>query len=113
MNAKQTAMYRAILETKLKALLSEDEMARDSQKTVKLDQQSVGRLSRMDALQQQAMAKVTAARRAQKRQKLTAALGRLDKDEFGYCVQCGDMIATERLYLDPTIPTCIACAKGI
>ncbi len=112
MDAKQITAYRHKLEAQLQALLAEDDLGRDGQKTVTLDQQSVGRLSRMDALQQQAMAKATSARRAQLRQKLITALSRIDDDDFGYCVQCGEEIAARRLDLDPTVPTCISCASG-
>ena len=48
--------FRARLLADLTMLDDDDALALESQKTVELDQQSVGRLSRMDALQQQAMA---------------------------------------------------------
>lgn len=104
--------FRLRLQGELAALDSEDALGRDAQKTVTLDQQSVGRLSRMDALQQQAMAKATQARRGQQRQRLLAALARLDEGEFGYCTDCGEDIPTKRLNLDPTVRTCVNCAQG-
>ncbi len=77
-----------------------------------LDQSAVGRLSRMDALQAQAMAKATSTRRAQRRRRIAAALSRMDDGDFGYCTDCGEDIAPARLDLDPTVPSCIACARG-
>jgi len=112
MDANKIAEFGKILLAQLNALSAEDALGRDAQKTVPLDQQSVGRLSRMDAIQQQAMAKATGARRGQMRNRLTAALARIEEEEFGYCLQCGDEIALPRLELDPTTPTCITCAKG-
>ena len=50
------AKYKKLIALQLQELTAEDELAHSSQRTVKLDQQSVGRLSRMDALQSQAMA---------------------------------------------------------
>ena len=50
------AKYKRLIELQLQELTAEDELGKSSQRTVKLDQQSVGRLSRMDALQSQAMA---------------------------------------------------------
>ena len=50
------AKYKRLIELQLQELTAEDELGQSSQRTVKLDQQSVGRLSRMDALQSQAMA---------------------------------------------------------
>ena len=77
---------------------------------VELDQSQQGRLSRMDAIQQQAMAAETQRRRQRDVHLLDAALKRLDEGEYGYCVNCGEAIGTERLALDPATPFCIAHA---
>lgn len=78
---------------------------------VTLDQQSVGRLSRMDAMQVQAMAQAEEARRQQRLRLIDAALRRIDEGEYGYCVACGDEIAPGRLASDPAAPRCVACAR--
>ena len=106
------AAFRKGLLAALEALDAEDELGKDGQKTVILDQQSIGRLSRMDALQQQAMAKAAHGRRAQSRARIQAALARIDEGEFGYCTECGEEIPIKRLELDPTVPTCVSCAGG-
>jgi DnaK suppressor protein len=80
-------------------------------KPVDLDQTTVGRLSRMGAMQQQAMAMETERRRVAELQRIEAALRRIDEGEYGYCVSCGEEIAPKRLELDPTTPTCINCAR--
>ena len=77
---------------------------------VELDQTSVGRLSRMDAMQQQAMAAAQARRRAARLRALEAAIRRIDADEFGWCEACGEPIAEGRLEIDPTATRCVACA---
>ncbi|PHS25009.1 MAG: molecular chaperone DnaK [Robiginitomaculum sp.] len=84
--------------------------ANNDQKPVALDQQSVGRLSRMDSMQMQAMGKAEDARRAQTLRKIDAALARLDAGEYGDCVRCGDEIAKGRLDKDPATPFCVNCA---
>lgn len=94
------------------ALEAEDILGTDGQKTVVLDQQSIGRLSRMDALQHQAMARATQSRRDSARQRIAAALARLDEGEYGYCTECGEEIPPKRLQLDLTLPTCVSCAAG-
>ena len=103
---------KRLLNEELKALKREDTLGADDQKTVTLDQSSVGRLSRMDAMQRQAMAQATARRRAGRRQRIIAALKRIDDDEFGYCQDCGEEIAAGRIALDPTVSLCLSCAKG-
>jgi len=79
--------------------------------TVILDQQSVGRLSRMDALQGQQMAKETWRRRQLERARIAAALKRLDDGEFGWCAECGAEIPERRLEIDPTAHLCVDCAR--
>ena len=110
MDVSQLDQFRGRLMAALKDLEAEDSLGQAAQETVKLDQQSVGRLSRMDALQQQAMAKATKTRRANARLRILAALQRMEEDEFGYCQKCGEEILRKRLELDPTVPSCINCA---
>jgi DnaK suppressor protein len=91
-----------------------DTLSRDSSEgrgAVTLDQQSVGRVSRIDAMQQQAMAQESERRRQLRRRRIESALKRLDEGDFGYCVHCGEAIAEERLSFDPTVPSCVTCAK--
>ena len=85
--------------------------AAEARATVELDQTRVGRLSRMDALQQQAMALESNRRRTVELSRIEAALKRIDDGEYGYCLECGGEIATKRLDLDPTAPLCITCAR--
>jgi len=82
----------------------------DDRKPVELDQQAVGRLSRMDAMQQQAMALESERRRALQLGRVEAALKRLGAESFGYCALCDEEIGEKRLALDPAIPTCVKCA---
>jgi DnaK suppressor protein len=96
----------------LRALDGEGAARRNDRATVTLDQQSVGRLSRMDAMQRQAMAQATDRRREVERLRIRAALKRLVDGEYGYCAECGDEIAPCRLEADPTVPTCVSCARG-
>ena len=100
------------LRAELAALDEDDEDTRDARRPVELDQQSVGRLSRIDALQDQAMAQGQSRRRGAREGLIHAALARMDEGEYGRCVECGEPIAPRRLDLDPAVPTCIGCAEG-
>jgi DnaK suppressor protein len=77
---------------------------------VEVDQTAAGRLSRMDALQSQAMAVEVERRREAELARIDTALERLKQGEYGSCVSCGDAIAAKRLELDPAIPVCVQCA---
>lgn len=78
---------------------------------VELDQTSVGRLSRMDEMQVQAMALAVQSRRKSELARVIAALERIDSDEFGFCDTCGEEIAPARLEHNPAVTTCIGCAS--
>ena len=112
MNETDLKALRHAICTRLDDLQAEDGLGRDGQAVVELDQQSVGRLSRMDALQNQAMAKAQQQRRDVEKRRLKAALMRMDDGEFGYCEDCGEDIALPRLRLDPGVTRCISCASG-
>lgn len=106
------ALFRITLLEERDRLAEEDVGSLEDRATVTLDQQSVGRLSRMDAMQRQAMAQATARRRQGRDARITAALARIDNGEFGYCQDCGEEIGLKRLTLDPTLPNCVSCARG-
>ncbi len=111
MNEREIARLRERLLEDLAGLEAEDRLGAEAQGTVTLDQQAVGRLSRMDALQGQAMARATQERRNLQKRRIAAALARIGDGEFGWCVECGEAIAPRRLELDPCAATCINCAR--
>lgn len=77
---------------------------------VELDQTRVGRLSRMDAMQGQAMAEAQGERRRIERLRIENAMARIADGSYGECLRCGDEIAEGRLRADPTTPVCVDCA---
>ena len=104
--------YKKLIELQLEVLTADRALGQSAQKTVELDQQSVGRLSRMDALQSQAMAQAHQRRRDVLKGSLQAALKRLREEEFGYCLECGDEIEEARLLANPSVLKCMACLKS-
>lgn len=108
--AINSSAVEARLRERLQELAQEDAAAADSTAPVTLDQEAVGRLSRMDALQGQAMALAARDRRAAERWRIEATLIRLGTEDFGWCHACGEEIAEKRLVNDPTVTHCIRCA---
>ena len=104
--------YQTLLETRLLELQTQEDTNADSRDTVVLDQTSVGRLSRMDAMQQQAMANATRQNRSTEVQAIKNALSRLEEGEYGYCEDCGEDIPAKRLELTPTAFRCVGCVGG-
>lgn len=103
---------RKRLDDKKNDLASMSALSQEARAPVTLDQQSVGRLSRMDAMQQQAMAE--AQERARKRDlvRIEMAERRLAEGEYGWCADCGDVIPDKRLAIDPMAEKCVRCASG-
>jgi len=111
MDTAQLADFRRRLETLKAALLANAETAGEAARPVRLDQQSVGRLSRMDAMQGQAMAIETQRRNAVMLRRIDAALLRIDNEDYGRCLACDEDIDPRRLVADPVATLCIACAS--
>jgi DnaK suppressor protein len=86
------------------------ELGGEAAAVVEVDPQRIGRLSRMDALQQQAMAQDAERRRRQELARIEAALARVEEGAYGWCLGCGEPIAEGRLALDPAVTLCVACA---
>lgn len=111
LSKNQIAALKTIMLERQAELKALDEEAAGWSDTVELDQQSVGRLSRMDAMQQQEMARAEARRRTSDLARIHIALKRMDEDEYGWCAECGEPIAYKRLEIDPAAALCVTCAR--
>ncbi len=111
-----TDIQRGLLREKLLAmrvtLKERSDAAAEETRPVSLDQ-PIGRLTRMDAIQQQHMALGQVQRLAQERQAIEAALGRIAQDRYGLCVRCESEIPYERLTVRPTSPLCLDCQSSL
>lgn len=101
---------RALLDARLEELKRQDALAAGATAPVTLEQDSVGRLSRVDALQQQAMALAAQRRREAERNRIEAAMRRIREGEYGYCLSCGEAIAEARMRSNPAASRCVTCA---
>ncbi|MFO7812498.1 MAG: TraR/DksA family transcriptional regulator [Pelovirga sp.] len=70
---------------------------------------SIGRLSRVDALQQQAMAKANREAHQRRLVLIDAALRTLKSGRFGLCRSCEEPISLKRLEARPETPFCLEC----
>ncbi len=104
------------LEQKLLGLLEDlnqqIELAQPGASTVVLDQSKVGRLSRMDAMQQQNMAD-SLLKETQKRFSLARkALKKIENGDYSYCESCGEEIGFARLQVKPEALLCLSCQSA-
>ena len=84
-------------------------LSRQSADIVELDQSRVGRLSRMDAMQQQQMASAGKRRLQYQLLQISQALKKIAEDDYGYCIECGEEITYARLQIRPESEFCVAC----
>lgn len=112
MNTEDLEQFCAKLTAMRNELRAISESAAQNLKPVALDQTSVGRVSRMDAMQLQQMSQATARRREQLLLKIEGALRRIESGRFGLCFLCGEEIDRRRLGADPTITRCRDCVES-
>lgn len=111
MNQEDLEQFRAKLTAMQDEIRAISESAAQDLKPVALDQTSVGRVSRVDAIQLQQMSQEAARRRRQLLVKIEGALRRIESERFGLCFLCGIEIDRRRLNTDPTITRCRDCVE--
>jgi len=103
--------YKKLLLDRQKELLALAKMSQETASPVELDQSRVGRLSRMDAIQGQAMSLEAKRRTDAELTRITSALKRIDAGDYGLCLQCEEKIVAGRLEIDPSVLLCVQCAS--
>ena len=81
----------------------------EAAQTVHLDQAAVGRVSRIDAIQHQQMAKDQQRRNALRLKQAAVALAAFDDDAYGWCKVCDEPIGYRRLKARPETVVCVPC----
>lgn len=104
---QRAALHRDLLALR-EALRRLVDTSEEGARPVALDQ-PIGRLSRMDAIQQQSMAKATREGAQLRLGQVESALGRIDRDEYGLCLECEEAVGFGRLKARPEALFCIAC----
>lgn len=105
--------FKKLLLARQKELLDNSSIDQQAADPVELDQSRVGRLSRMDAMQGQAMSLEAKRRREAELLRISSALKRIEAGEYGYCVRCEEEIVPGRLEIDPSVLLCVQCASQV
>ena len=106
---QQLEELHSILESRKLKLDQQLDDAVSATGVVTLDQSSVGRVSRMDAMQQQSMAVSTRAKAQASLRKVISALNRMDRNDYGFCDRCDEQIQFKRLKVQPEASHCLKC----
>ncbi len=109
MDEKSRDHFRTLLEARAKeirALLASSDSADDS---IEVDD-AIGRLTRMEAIQAQAMSNEGRRRQQDRLPRIEAALSRISDGTYGICVRCANEIPRGRLEIMPEAAVCVQCA---
>ena len=72
---------------------------------------SIGRLTRMDAINNKSVAEASLRNRKRKLGKLKVAINKIDDEDFGVCIRCKSVINPQRIILMPESEKCVRCAS--
>lgn len=109
-----TAEDKAILKEKIEELIVKYE--HDIKETEKMTEpikpeNSLGRISRMDAINNKSVMEASLRNKISKRNKLKFALTQLENEGFGSCKRCQKPINPARLMYMPESVNCVNCAR--
>ena len=111
LNTEQLIELEILAGDELQRLEEEERAATDSLAAVSPDK-AIGRLSRLDAIQMQEVAKESQRQRGMRMHQLREALRRMDSGAYGVCTACGEWIDYPRLEARPELLMCAKCALG-
>lgn len=107
-------MDHADIKQKIQAELDRTEAAladyREQSRPVAPDE-AIGRISRMDAINNKSVTEAAMRQAESKLQQLQYALRKVDSPDFGICLQCNQPIPLGRLLIKPESAYCVHCAR--
>ena len=106
----QITRLTGALDRALRTLERSMRTTEEALRPVQLDQTAVGRLSRIDSLQNQGLTRNLQEREQAKLGQVITAFQRMEAGAYGICTECGGAIPFERLDVFPETPTCAACS---
>ncbi|NNF29026.1 MAG: TraR/DksA family transcriptional regulator [Gemmatimonadetes bacterium] len=112
LDANEIAVLRAELDRQLGRLERSMAVTDAALEPIKLDQTAVGRLSRIDSLQNQGLTRNLQEREQVKLAQIQDALRRLSEGTYGRCVSCSGEIGFNRLYVMPEAAVCASCGDS-
>lgn len=109
MNKKERSELLEIIKNNIRETEEEIKHLKELTKPVAPDN-AIGRLSRMDAINNKTINDASLRENKSKLQKLERALERIDDESLGSCAKCGEEIAFGRLKFMPWTTKCVKCA---
>lgn len=108
MTAKEKEQLISIIDTKIESIHEDIEVLQELVKPIPLDA-SIGRISRMDAINNKTINESSMREKKKILQRLEKALENSDSKDFGHCTKCGNEIPFGRLEYMPHTTRCVGC----
>lgn len=108
MTQKEKQQLTVVIKERISETTSDIEELTELTKPISLDN-SIGRLSRMDAINNKAINEKALRDKKKMLQQLEKTLERIDEKDFGICTKCGDEIPFGRLEYMPYTTRCVKC----
>ncbi|MCK5237217.1 MAG: TraR/DksA C4-type zinc finger protein [Deltaproteobacteria bacterium] len=109
MNSEEKKTLKEKVALEMEALQENIKKYEESSKPVAPDN-SIGRLTRMEAINAKSISEASLANAKARLRKLGEALADIDDPEFGVCRGCGESIPVKRIMLMPESEYCVSCA---
>ena len=113
MNDAELNRFKTLLLQQRDTLMASQRLGQSATETLALDQSSVGRVSRIDAIQSQSMTIETTRLRQQQLRQITTAIAMIESGDYGFCTECHAEIDVKRLSIDPAAMQCVPCASRL
>ena len=113
MNDAELNRFKTLLLQQRDTLMASQQLGQSATETLALDQSSVGRVSRIDAIQSQSMTIETTRLRQQQLRQITTAIAMIESGDHGFCTECHAEIDVKRLSIDPAAMQCVPCASRL
>ena len=113
MNDAELNRFKTLLLQQRDTLMASQQLGQSATETLALDQSSVGRVSRIDAIQSQSMTIETTRLRQQQLRQITTAIAMIESGDYGFCTECHGEIDVKRLSIDRAAMQCVPCASRL
>ena len=110
MTEEQLVSQRRLIEQKIAEVLASMPYLDEETRAI-APSSSLGRLTRMEALNDKGVNEHVKGQAKLRLQKLTNALQRIEAGTYGTCIRCGKEIPMGRLELVPEALVCVPCAE--
>ncbi|MCH2023905.1 MAG: TraR/DksA C4-type zinc finger protein [Saprospiraceae bacterium] len=110
MNKEERIKIKVMIEQKIIKAEKKIKDYKEMTKPIK-PENSLGRLSRMDAINNKSVVEAALRRAEQNLAALKSALLNINKENFGLCQKCECQIPIGRIVLKPESPYCVNCAN--